>query len=634
MREFAEQEIVLPPDGPHGGSRFACSRNPWTALWLDACDSGVWNRLALLGVRQGGKTLMGSALPVMYHLFEMRETVIYAVPNLDMAMDKWSKDLLPVIKSSQYANLLPTSGAGSRGGEFISIQFEHGPTLRFMTGGGGDKSRAGFTARVVVNTESDGMDDAGGGSDETDKLSQIEGCTKAFGRMKRVYLECTASTVTGRIWREVKNGTNSRILIRCPHCRAYVTPEREHFMGWSGAGTVKQAERESHFVCPSCGVKWMEEDRQQANRECRLVHRGQALGADGNIVGPPPDTDTLGFRFTSANNLLVDSGVIGVDEWKASRKPDQDLAEKEMRQYVWALPHEPSAIDLTTVDAMSVASRCVPIDRGMVPDDATFITVAVDMGKRLCHWVAVAWRPKGTPHVVDYGRQEVASDDIGEERALILALRELRDSTLRVGWKTSNGMMLPTLTFYDRGWRPEVVEKFCEESGEKNHPAFGLGAGRFGGLAGERRATGTRVVASKDGYLIVVMPTSPLHQVEINADHWKSWVHARLHTKIGESGALTLFRAPQDQPNTHVSFAKHLVAEKKIEQFIPAKGVITRWEVVNRNNHWGDALAMACCAGSEAGASVVEQVPIEVPMTQPIAIETGSFNPFAYRGRY
>ncbi len=48
-----------------------------------------------------------------------------------------------------------------------TIQFTNGATLKFMSGGGGDKSRAGFTSRVVVIIETDGMDEAGISSRET-----------------------------------------------------------------------------------------------------------------------------------------------------------------------------------------------------------------------------------------------------------------------------------------------------------------------------------------------------------------------------------------------------------------------------------------------------------------------------------
>lgn len=86
------------------------------------------------------------------------ETVILGVPDMEMASDKWQLDILPVIERSRFRDLLPKRGAGSRGGRVETIHFRHGATLKFMSGGGSDKSRAGFTSRVVVITETDGMD--------------------------------------------------------------------------------------------------------------------------------------------------------------------------------------------------------------------------------------------------------------------------------------------------------------------------------------------------------------------------------------------------------------------------------------------------------------------------------------------
>jgi hypothetical protein len=70
------------------------------------------------------------------------------VPSLDMVKDKWEEDLLPAIEaSSRYRDLLPRRGEGSRGGNVESrVQFQNGATLRFMTGGGGDKAGPGSPA--------------------------------------------------------------------------------------------------------------------------------------------------------------------------------------------------------------------------------------------------------------------------------------------------------------------------------------------------------------------------------------------------------------------------------------------------------------------------------------------------------
>jgi hypothetical protein len=249
LRRFAEEEIVI-PDGPFEGRKFSCARQPYTGLWFDAVDSGLWPRSVATGPTQSGKTLASFVIPLLYHLFEIGETTICGLPDMDMAADKWREDILPAIERSRYRDLLPTRGGGSRGGRVESIQFLNGATLKFMSGGGGDKSRAGFTARVVVITETDGMDEAGLRSRESDKITQLEARTRAYGSRKRIYMECTVSTEQGRTRIEYQHGTRSRIVLPCPHCGQWVAPEREHLVGWQSAANQVEARRIGAFVWP------------------------------------------------------------------------------------------------------------------------------------------------------------------------------------------------------------------------------------------------------------------------------------------------------------------------------------------------------------------------------------------------
>jgi len=135
MRQFAEQEIII-PDGEYKGRRFTCARQPFNALWFDAVDSGNWTRLWATGPSQTSKTLVCFIIPLLYHLFEVGETVICALPDMNMAADKYHADILPAIASSKYADLLPTKGPGSRGGggKIESVTFKNGVTLKFMSG--------------------------------------------------------------------------------------------------------------------------------------------------------------------------------------------------------------------------------------------------------------------------------------------------------------------------------------------------------------------------------------------------------------------------------------------------------------------------------------------------------------------
>src|SRR5271157_1503120 len=87
MRQFALVEIRL-PSGPRQGLPLSITTQPFSGLLLNELDrrdlaSGgkYWKRINITAPRQSGKTLWGSALPVLYHTCEVGETVIYGVPD-------------------------------------------------------------------------------------------------------------------------------------------------------------------------------------------------------------------------------------------------------------------------------------------------------------------------------------------------------------------------------------------------------------------------------------------------------------------------------------------------------------------------------------------------------------------------
>jgi hypothetical protein len=77
-----------------------------------------------------------------------------------------------------------------------------------------------------------------------------------------------------------------------------------------------------------------------------------------------------------------------------------------------------------------------------------------------------------------------------------------------------------------------------------------------------------------------------------------------LSTPIGQPGALTLYAAP---PQEHLTFAHHLTAEKKVEEFVPGKNVVVKWQRVRKQNHWFDALYNACAAGWFCNERLVDE---------------------------
>lgn len=465
-RQFAEDEIVLPNTGPKGGRKFRCEYQPFSRLWFDAIGSRLFNRFAASGPSQSGKTLDCFVIPMVYHLFEKRENVIGFAPNMDICEDKWLIDVLPIIQKSRFAEFLPRRGGGSYGGFDELIRFTNGTYLKWMTGGGGDKNKAAITAKVGCGTEVDGMAEGTATSVESSPLNQIAARLRSHGSRALMFLECTVSTPDGIIWNEIKNGTDSRIVLPCPHCDHLVSPERENFVGWDGAATELEAERKGLFYCPDCATAWSPEQRRAANQQCRLVHRGQEITPTGEIVGPVPETRTFGFRWSAVNNQFAEESQIGLEEWKAARNPDRDVAEKERCQFVWCVPFvgEVTGID---IGEKMVASRLSGLPRGTLPNDYETLVVQIDLHNRWHYWTVMATSPGNVRTIVDYGLTWTPYN--GEEvpdESIRLGLEALKAELAAKKWVTADGREQEIdLHLVDAGYCQDVGLAFVTANG-------------------------------------------------------------------------------------------------------------------------------------------------------------------------
>lgn len=603
MRQFAEEEIVI-PDGPFKGRRFRGDRQPYTSLLYDQIDSGRWQRIVVAGPTQSGKTLSGYVVPMLYHLFEVGETVIGGLPSMDMAGDKWEQDILPAIEASRYRDLIPVRGQGSRGGKVSSITFLNGATLRFMSGGGSDKKRAGFTSRVVVITETDGMDESGEASREADKITQLEARTRAFGSQARIYMECTVSIEKGRTWQEYTHGSESRIVVKCGHCGVWGTPEREHLVGWQDAESKIGARASARFLCPNpdCAVLWTEEERRSLNSTARVLHKGQEVTPEGEIVGALPETDTLGFRWNAFNNLFVTGGDIGADEWRASHAANSDNAEKELRQFVWTLPVEPEVVESAPLEIDLICRRTAKTGQGIVPKGTERVTVGIDLGKYVGHYVVLAWRADASCVVIDYGTFDIPSHNLPTEKAIPAALREFSERC-DSGWDGHN----PAEVWIDSSFEFPAVCAFVRSAGETFRPVKGWAAAGFqSGRYHRPPKLTTEIRHIGEQYHITRQRKEKVSVVHVDVDYWKTRVHERLTVATGEAGALTLFDAP---PQKHLTYARHLTAEKQVEEWVPGKGTVIRWEQVRKGNHFLDATELGIVAGQHLGSRIL--VPTE-----------------------
>jgi phage terminase large subunit GpA-like protein len=624
LMEFAPKEIVV-PKGKYKNLKFRFRTQPYVRLLYAAIDSAQWPRTVVVGCVQSGKTFSGSVVPTMHSLFELEEETVFGLPTMDMANDKWTKEILPAIRASRYKRLIPWRGRGSRGGtsNLESVQFRNGATLKFMSAHGGDEKRSGFTGRTLVITEVDKCDTAAASSRETDPVSQMEARLGSYTwRERRIFLECTVSVKQGRIWREYVAGTASRIVCPCPHCGEYVTPEREHLRGWQEAATKLEAAERAHFVCPACEHALSEHERTDMNLAAVLVHRGQTIDRDGKIQGDPPATDTLGFRWNAFNNLFWTPGDIGMKEWAAKRSEHAEEAEKELCQFYWVQPYAPPEFDLTPLEPEQIRLRVGRERRGIVPADATCLTMGVDLGKYVGWWVLMGWFESGSSLIVDYGTIEIPGASMDVAKAIERGLQTFRDECVMLGWQTSDGRtLLPDQVWVDTGYYSDAVYAFIRESRPRFMAVDGLGYGQHYRRRYSRPSkTGAEVVLIGDEYHVMWRPLHQVHVVEENVDHWKTWLHDRLRTPAEEPGAMRFYYDPD--PNAHVALSQQLCAERPVEKFIEGRGLVKVWERKRRGgrkNHYLDDVAYASAAAHMCGVRLVAP---PAPTARPAAAVT------------
>lgn len=605
MAEFAESELVI-PDGEFEGHRYKLDRQPVARLWFQEIDSGRWNRFAGTGPQQSGKSLSFYIIPALYHLFEMQETVICGIPSMDMARDKWEIDLKPAIEASRYRDLLPTKGQGSRSGSTPGlITFKNGARLKFMSGGGGgargDAKTSAFTSRVLVVTEADKLDEASAQSREADPLRQMEGRTRSFDKRRRIYLECTVSTEQGRIWQEIKAGSDSRLVLPCHSCGDWVAPERDHLVGWDSAATEYDADDGARFSCPSCGILWSEDDRERANLQAKLLHKGQEIDRDGTVRGDVPKTRTLGFRYSAVNNLFVSAGTIGADEWRARRSENPENSDRELCQWTWVVPPRRQNEDIINVDVEDLLERTHDAPMNVAPDAGSRITIGMDVGKRTWHWVAMSHAPTGVSRVIAYGEEHVPHKKMSLNRAFEHTLRHVSDHFESV-FECDGGILQPAKVLIDARYKPEFVTDAIRSVVGKavftaNYVAA-MGHGRNQDYSQSRYKAPTSksssILAVHDHYYVEGHRQYQAAVVHMDSDWWKSQLYQLLINPIGESAnTLTLYRP--DSADEHVLFANHLTNERQVEKDGPLGRQIV-WERHSRLNHWLDAAYMALVA--------------------------------------
>jgi hypothetical protein len=289
--------------------------------------------------------------------------------------------------------------------------------------------------------------------------------------------------------------------------------------------------------------------------------------------------------------MFLSAGFIGQDEWRAARDPDEDNAERGQCQFVWAIPYEVNPGEELPLAIHQIVTRQTGLARGQFPADWDFLTVHLDIGKYSCHWAAVAWKD-GSGSVVDYGVIEVHTDSLGLEASITGALREYRDMCM-TGFPDG---AQPDQAWIDAGYQTPTIYDFIARLSKKEkaifRPARGLGTSEDKVYSRPKKETADVIYVGRE-FHIQAMPAAHVRLVEVNADFWKSWAFKAWQNPVGGIDTLALFAADARE---HVTFAKHITAERQETEFKVGKGNQTKWVKVYKHNHYLDCIYNCCAA--------------------------------------
>lgn len=624
-REFAEAYITMPSNGPRGGERFNADWQPVIRLLWEELDKEHWKELAATAPVQASKSFGALVVPTLRDVVELGYSPIVGVPEADMFADKWDKDFKPVFDSSPDLKwLTPSMGSGAKGGRVKDrVTLSNNVDIKVMSRGGQATNKAGYTSPRLRITEAAGFSQASKSEtdNEADAYRQLVGRLGAFkltDRRRFVAIEGTGTIEEDLPWRlrgadddDVVISTRSRLVSPCPHCEAWISPEREHLVGWQQAESMLQALESARFVCPCCGKEIDDEQRRKSMQDVRVVHYGQSIRADGVVEGPLPPTLRLWFRWSSWHNLLLDAGDTAVKEWEAAQIPegteDRENAERDLCQKSWAIPYKPTQVEAEPLKPKVLARRRSSWEKNILPPDTTHFTIGVDLGKWQSWWFAIAARESGEVVVPAYEKFSVCTSREDEvDSHLKAALFELFDRFLQ-GFHQADHIerMLPESVWIDRGWKKDVVCEVVNAHGGIRENMFRASKG-FGQTKRRRdkeSTVGTQYRSPEKRTKLQIFRGNRWHgdldtvdriiKFNFDADYYKLRVQEWLRTQSGNKGALTFFRSSDSGEHTQVT--QHLAAEQLLEVPEPGKGLVKKW-VKKGQNHYLDAAAEAVAA--------------------------------------
>lgn len=278
-------------------------------------------------------------------------------------------------------------------------------------------------------------------------------------------------------------------------------------------------------------------------------------------------------------------------------------------------PRTPEDDSLWTSD--QIAKKTNGIAKGVIATSASKLVGFIDVQQDILIWCVAAFEPGFGGYVVDYGaypdqgriywekqnirrtyQQEAHQHGASNkwESSLLWAIDTLAGEMFSREWKREDGTKATlNRVLVDSKWGKsrELVVMACRKSPYQLHASQGIYIGAsskpmsdYKPRYGEQLGVNWRI-ATPEGW--------PIRCVSIDVNWWKSFVHQRWATPLGEKGCLSLFEAKQYD---HQMFADHQRSEQRVQT--EGRGrTVDEWKALPGDNDFFD-----CVVGCHVAASI------------------------------
>lgn len=370
------------------------------------------------------------------------------------------------------------------------------------------------------------------------------------------------------IWRLWQEGTRHEWAWPCPECEQYFIPRLRN-LWWPDGSTPGQALREARMVCPACGSLIDDSQKTWMNRNGRYVAPGQWVDDDLEVAGDPKaDTDTASFWISGLASPWRTWGERAQQYVAAVRASDPNRIQVALNTGLGEL----FRVSGDAPDWQEVANKREPYRQGTVSDKVQFLTAGVDVQKDRLYYVVRGWGYRSESWLIEHGELwgETEKDQVWNDLGELL-------------YSDFDGKSITTM-LVDSGYRPgkdryrrpqNKVYAFCRRFQGKAVAAKGYDQQ-------DRPIKKTRVDIDIHGARV----KKGVLLVNLDSDHYKSWVHSRLEWPTEEPGS---FHIPEDATD---DYCQQLVAESRAVK--PSGHVV--WVQQRKDNHYLDCEYLARAA--------------------------------------